>query len=1037
MPVWPERVRYASHPSDPRLPPDVSGYVGISFPEIYGPTNPTSPLLGPPAPPTQPSGHDGVHLPSLTYEQQQQVYQSTPWLIQQRLPSPVEIPVEYEPFHYEYIRLADLLGRGKIDQREADVSLQKHVESHASVDWIKRHSLFDDPTTKDEVEHFTWPELKQKEPALYLRKKELGDLQAFEIYYDFSRWYAEERGREEKQNLLLAKVKQAVTGILNFADPYFWVAATKGTETQHEFLGRQEYGHEKSFQEGKVLDVWAGSQVPAYTNIIIPFGIGAGFSAAFSGIGVVASTTSGMASKALSTFVSKAPWVAMGVISGVAGADIGMTYALEHKGQLPSGSGVAKTVQYGMQFGSAIAGASWFKSIQPKVEVIQYKVEGKPEMFTAQKYLFELGGKTRLHYGQRMTGMRSGFEPDFTSYSGVTQISESFLKSIITGEHVVPFKPVVKPSVEPQSVVSISQVIGAKKITFDIGLGKFSVEKIPVKTKPFDIKFKPPPSKPMSIENILRRDLFKVDLQKKMFSIPAQAKLADFFKGSFLVDKNIFVQLEKTLMLKGISSFKPKPEIVERPSGVKKTFKITPEEEVKFDLIDKKAFEAIKASKTYTLKDVVKIPPRQIKLFDKPIQPMKPFRDIFIPPEKKIMTFEEIYTKMSKESSDLFFKRTKPIMKTTQISLNKIFSFDVKDIILVVSKQHPSKPFDFKKPVVKPDIFKQPTGTSEVIQIEKPKMKQDVKQDVKGEDFERKYYDTKPSVYKSDNEFINSYSRIGKPRVKIIEEETVYSKFWEDVSPAVFFRDKKAELVVEPVLSFKPEMDMIKAERLDFEMRTDVKEKALFDTMLDVDVIQDQSFVFDQLPVQITDYTQVSVQDVDAKSVLDTITEQVTTTIWKGLVLPDIGKETGFGLRPTSFVVEVKRRQFVDGKRIRDTEWVRQGKPLSNYNALSLGGHIVDNNAKASFRLIPVETKSHKLPRNVKGWVSRMDEFYMKPDGVFVERTSSRIDSPGELREITYRGNAARRRNKKSTSVGSSSREIRMADNLFKKIMGG
>lgn len=1010
MPVWPERVRI-SHP-DPRLPPGVIGYVGTSIPQppsAPGPTQPTSPLLGPPAPSyTPPPSVPGPFIsPPLTVGGQQQGYETAPWFIQQKLPAPVEVPVKYESFRYEYTRLADMLGRNRISQREANIMLSEHIDENASVNWIKRYGLFDDPTT-EKIESLSWSALTKINPALYLTKTPSG----WQPQYDFGKYYQETiKYGEEKVGVPLQKAKELSLVATQMFNPDYWIAVAKGKGALFEFLGKVEYEQQFKLKEGDLFGVWTGVQAPAYTNIILPFAAGAGLGFAFRGVSAASIGVKGLTGKILGGFAAKAPWAIGGVLSGLVGIDIGVSAAYEEKELLPSGTTISKIGRYGLQFGSAAAGVKFAMGFKPT----RGFAKGEYGELFVQEHITSFRGKPIVPYGKRVGVVKtpSGFARVVSpSKVGLRfQTAESFLKSITTGKSIIPFEPVVKPSVV-KPIVSISQITGAKKITFDVGLGKFSVEKIPTKTsfKPFDTKFKPPPSKPMSIENILRRDLFKVDLQKQMFSIPTQTKLADFFKGSFLVDKNIFVQLEKTPMLKGISPFKPKPEVADRPSGVKDIFKITAKEEAKFDLVDKKAFDAIRNWKTYTLRDVVKIPPKQIKLFEKPMRPMKPFKDSFVPPVKKVMTLEDIYGKMSKESRDLFFKRTRPFMKTTQTSLNKIFSFDVKDIILVVSKQPPSKPFSFKKPVVKPDVFKQPSGKAELIQIKKPS-----KTVVKDVGLAKESFDTKPS--QSYDEFLNSYSRMGKgkTRIRLIEEETYYSKFWEGKSPVMFFKDKKTELFVEPMQKFRSELDSIQMEKLGFDTRTMLKERQLFETMQDVDVLQDQF----QKQAQGQMFQQVSKTQLDlaAQQYYKFVSPTTTTTKPPPPVAPfplldGISQEIQQKLFPSSYIVQVKKRMYFGGVKKRGDVWYSIGKPMNRYDASRFGKSFIEHNAKASIKLVPSTKKPGRLPKRIP-YFDDSPFSYTERGDIIVENPINRINTRGEILGISKLGWSAPRKKRK------------------------
>lgn len=113
---------------------------------------------------------------------------------------------------------------------------------------------------------------------------------------------------------------------------------------------------------------------------------------------------------------------------------------------------------------------------------------------------------------------------------------------------------------------------------------------------------------------------------------------------------------------------------------------------------------------------------------------------------------------------------------------------------------------------------------------------------------------------------------------------------------------------------------------------------------------------------------------------------------------------------PVSFIVGLRGRQYVDGRRVGDSKYRKASKPLSYDDALSYGMDVVDKSAKASFILIPSGEKAKRLSKDVAHWSENIGDFTQNKKGAWVELPRHRIDSPGELREITMRGIAARRR---------------------------
>jgi len=116
------------------------------------------------------------------------------------------------------------------------------------------------------------------------------------------------------------------------------------------------------------------------------------------------------------------------------------------------------------------------------------------------------------------------------------------------------------------------------------------------------------------------------------------------------------------------------------------------------------------------------------------------------------------------------------------------------------------------------------------------------------------------------------------------------------------------------------------------------------------------------------------------------------------IIIPDLDIEPMKYKPLEGFDVEIRKM----GK------WVRvTGEPLLKSEALKYGGYIVGKTPRASFRLTPSTRKPQrtrlpyifepqKFRRPKKG--SRLNE------GVFIEKSKYRIDMPGELKGITFKG---------------------------------
>ena len=113
---------------------------------------------------------------------------------------------------------------------------------------------------------------------------------------------------------------------------------------------------------------------------------------------------------------------------------------------------------------------------------------------------------------------------------------------------------------------------------------------------------------------------------------------------------------------------------------------------------------------------------------------------------------------------------------------------------------------------------------------------------------------------------------------------------------------------------------------------------------------------------------------------------------------------------PSSYILKLRNRQYRNGKRIDDRTYHPRSGPLSFDDAMSLGVNIVSSTEKASFELEESNEKPRRLGRHVEHWTSKIAEYNQTKENRWVEDSRHRIDSPGELREITMNGIQARMR---------------------------
>ncbi len=88
-------------------------------------------------------------------------------------------------------------------------------------------------------------------------------------------------------------------------------------------------------------------------------------------------------------------------------------------------------------------------------------------------------------------------------------------------------------------------------------------------------------------------------------------------------------------------------------------------------------------------------------------------------------------------------------------------------------------------------------------------------------------------------------------------------------------------------------------------------------------------------------------------------------------------------------------------------------KPVGKKQALSLGGKWAAETAGVTFKLKPTKQFVKKQRRSQSEWNKIKKQFYRKGQKTYVERTKFRIDAPGELEEITYKGLLSLKQRKK------------------------
>ena len=250
----------------------------------------------------------------------------------------------------------------------------------------------------------TYPEIKKDEPAVYLRRDKYGE---FGLVYDVKQWKREQWEQLGKQPLGgLKQGAQAITGsFLNIFDLDYWFAKDRS-----KYLYEKEYRMTKKIHKGKGFESWVDVQIPAYSNVILPLAGGYAFGAGLGYLGRMgagAVKVTGAGAKAVSSaarIVSKGGAAVLGGTYAVGeGINIGTSFARDTREGVKSVFGYASKL--GLAYAGGMAGYRAISSYKAPVEISHYKVGGRPEMVTAQKYV-SLFGK-RVSYGPKSVGLRT------------------------------------------------------------------------------------------------------------------------------------------------------------------------------------------------------------------------------------------------------------------------------------------------------------------------------------------------------------------------------------------------------------------------------------------------------------------------------------------------------------------------------------------------------------------------------------------------------------------------------------------------------
>lgn len=106
-----------------------------------------------------------------------------------------------------------------------------------------------------------------------------------------------------------------------------------------------------------------------------------------------------------------------------------------------------------------------------------------------------------------------------------------------------------------------------------------------------------------------------------------------------------------------------------------------------------------------------------------------------------------------------------------------------------------------------------------------------------------------------------------------------------------------------------------------------------------------------------------------------------------------------------AYNVYIKDRVYVKGKKVYPDKYVLASKkPHSEFDAKTLLLNALDKSAAATGYIEPTDEIAQPLNMRLIPWNSIIGKFRQKPDGKYVEKETFRIDSEGEIQDISALG---------------------------------
>lgn len=726
---------------------------------------------------------------------------------------------------------------------------------------------------------------------------------------------------------------------------------------------------------------------PAMTDIIIPFTAAAVLTPIMGTIGSMGSGAiklTGFGASAVKGAASVFPYVAGGVFMGLAISGPAVTYAYEQKKLIESGSTIKSIVQLSMQFTSATAGYMAVANWKPTVGVSR----GEYGELIFRKHLTTFHGKPILAYGKPIVfaetvgGITRVVSP-FPSKGGLSyQTVESFLKGTPSFESPPVWGP--KIGLVPSSISHIAPVGTPSVVPFSWGGKTFVMTGADMGWQPV--------------------------VDTKLIVRPATS-LTEPYKSVIKIPKIIKWQPST-----GLSIHPSKVKTVDELFDIYRKGKITTGEYQQYR-------DVIKADE---IKKVVnRISPLDKPVF-KPGSPKYRVKPIKMDVDRSGLIRTEWYGKTHVETG----MGWQP--KTTSV---KALSTKVWPKPVVTGPFGPAYSTRFVVMVYEP---------APIVSV-KPKIVDDVKSEP--------IFKNAKDILKSDKDIEKTFGggqvqKDGQKTITIQETKKVSKQLVKPVVKTqkdVIVSPLSKEIVVpesllKPVNIRKTETltDLLKGRFQEYKpvklVSTDKVKGLLFGTLsmqgqkkqqvrlsavsqekslkekkalafLPVSMF-DKEFIMDT----VYDYEHDLIRSVEPISPIPLQTVDIVKLKTPRPPPPRFGfkfpetEEKGASV-PTAFQVWVRPRQYIAGKRVHSgTPYPLSSKAYAREDALAVGAHKIGNTAKATFFLHPVSKKPSRRPRSVKPWHEVMLQYDEKDEGRFVELSRFRIDSPGEIREISMRG---------------------------------